>query len=105
MTKDEFNEPEGNLLHVTEDCGEDNGTTIKVPIKDGVDATSFMVEINKQLAYFPTIHVNNDPLGANNKPYFVNETLNGHKIIESDLWKYTTSEPVQEMHISLNNVL
>src|SRR6056297_701953 len=63
--------PAGELIY-TEPTSDHNGTTIKIPIKDG-DLHTFNKEFSKQLCYFPNVYVESD-IGHFDNDYVIYET-------------------------------
>lgn len=101
MSKNSHGIPIGQLLGVTENCNKDNGTLIKIPIKND-DVFNFTSEIKKQLAYMNNIFYKNINLNS----YTYDETsFNDSKIISGNGWKHKVkNSPLNELHLSLENI-
>lgn len=93
FTKQSNGIPVGELLfsEFTEEC---NGTSIKVPIKNG-DESTFYNEFTKQLTYFPQVYVDSN---------YYSTLKNDYKIYEDTLFKYRPDQSIRSLHISLGNV-
>lgn len=92
FTKQSSGIPAGELLY-TEDIVAHNGTTIKIPIKNG-DQALFFREFQKQLVYFPNVFIESNLYGYDND----------YNIYENSLFKYRPSGSKKMLHISLGNV-
>lgn len=86
--------PAGELLYnePTEDC---NGTTIKIPIKNG-DIRSFATAIKNQLIYFPNIYVESN--------YYWCDVKNDFKLYEGEHFIYRPDIDTSYLHLCLGNV-
>lgn len=93
FTKQSNGIPVGELLfsEFTEEC---NGTSIKVPIKNG-DESTFYNEFTKQLTYFPQVYIDSN---------YYSTLKNDYKIYEDTLFKYRPNQSIKSLHISLGNV-
>lgn len=101
MSKNKVGIPIGQLLSKKENCNKDNGTLIKIPIKEN-DVSIFNSEIYKQLAYIDNVYQRNRNVYAHESEERV---FNNAKIIQGDGWRYKNqSRPIEELHISLENI-
>jgi len=94
--------PVGELLfdEPTEEC---NGTTVKIPIKDG-DEILFARAIRDQIIYFPNVYIN-IPSNVNERySYSSFDINNDFKLYEGNNYIYRPDTTDTSMHICLGNV-
>lgn len=107
MSKGAKGIPEGNLLHKSEfDESLENGTTIKIKLKnnsDSGDISMFFHEIKNQLPYMDNLYVDTDYLSTISQ-YRYAEDVNDYKIYTTGNWMIRNNSPIDEMHLCLGNI-
>lgn len=112
MSKNAEGIPQGQLLYVSDyDETLENGTTIKIKLKEGFDTGYFFSEVPKQLSYMDNLYFDNEYLKSNNYPHLVYnqrvlvDDINDFKLYRGDGWiKKSINSPYDELHICLGKV-
>lgn len=112
MSKDEEGIPQGQLLYISDyDETLENGTTIKIKLKENIDINYFFSEVPKQLSYMDNLYFDNEYLKANSYPYMTYDErrmvddINDFKLYRGDGWiSKSDNSPYDELHICLGKV-
>ena len=112
MSKDAEGIPQGQLLYKSEyDETLENGTTIKIQLKETSDAGIFFNEVPKQLSYMDNLYFDNEYfkdnsyLGLTYSQRTACDSVNDFKLYRGDGWlKKSMNQPYDELHICLGKV-
>lgn len=110
MSKNDKGIPQGQLLYESEvDDTLENGTTIKIKLKELGDAENFFNEVGKQLSYMDNLYFDYEGLTDSNSVtynlYQRMEKFNNFKLLKGDRWmKKSIDPPYNEVHLCLGKI-